>query len=202
MLDHRESHQQPEPELPVRDAAPPTMAEIDQRIEQRMRTEHEFMIKIVAGALAELQDDGMAGPPGPSGPSGEPGPPGAPGKLPIVKLWQPESVSYEAQVVSCDGATYQAMRDTAQKPGGSDWICLAVSGRNAKSPRVRGTFAADAQYRARDIISLDGGSFIARKDDPGICPGDGWESLSVRGEKGAPGPRGEKGPKGERGPQG
>jgi hypothetical protein len=96
-----------------------------------------------------------AGPPGPSGP---PGPPGPPGKLPIVKLWQPDSVTYEAQVISYDGATYQALRDTAQKPGGSDWICLAVAGRDAIStPQMRGTHNKGEQYGKLDVVALNGG---------------------------------------------
>jgi hypothetical protein len=197
----------PEPERPEHklDIRPPTMAEIDQLIGQRIAAEHEYMFHLLAELVAYLQSEGAAGPPGPSGARGPSGPPGAPGKLPIVKLWQPDSVTYEAQVVSCDGATYQALRDTGQRPGGSDWICLAVRGRDAKSPRVRGTFSADAHYQELDIVAHGGGSFIARTDDPGPCPGDGWQSLTMpgkRGNKGPPGPRGEKGAKGDEGPPG
>src|SRR5262249_43510800 len=93
------------------------------------------------------------GPPGPSGPPGEPGPPGAPGKLPTAKAWEPDTVVYEGQVACHAGATYQALRDTGQKPGGNHWICLAQPGRNAKSPRARETYAADAQYKALDIVA-------------------------------------------------
>jgi len=47
--------------------------------------------------LVDLKNDAeMRGPPGPSGPRGEQGPPG---KLPIVKLWMPETVYYEGGVV-------------------------------------------------------------------------------------------------------
>jgi hypothetical protein len=73
------------------------------------------------------------------------------------------------------------------------------------SPRVRGTYSADAHYQELDIVALGGGSFIARKDDPGSCPGEGWQSLTMpgkKGDKGPPGPRGEKGAKGEQGPSG
>jgi hypothetical protein len=97
------------------------------------------------------------------------------------------------------------LRDTAQKPGGSDWIRLAVAGKDGITPRVRGTFSADAQYQELDIVAHGGGSFIARRDNPGSCPGEGWQSLTMpgkRGDKGLPGSRGEKGPKGEQGPSG
>ena len=54
-------------------------------------------------------------------------------------------------------------------PGGSDWICLAVAGRDAITPRVRGTFSAEAQYQELDIVALNGGSFIARKPRPRLA---------------------------------
>jgi len=41
----------------------------------------------------------------------------------------------------------------------------------------------------------------ARRDDPGLCPGDGWQVLASRGkarDKGQPGPPGKKGEWGER----
>jgi chromosome segregation ATPase len=48
-----------------------------------------------------------------------------PGRLPVAKIWRQESVTYEGEVVSYDGALYQARKDTAQIPGGSDWVCVA-----------------------------------------------------------------------------
>ena len=186
-------------------APPPTMAEIDQRIEQRIAAEHERMFAILAEVIAHLQDEMAAAPPGPSGPPGPAGPEGAAGKMPVVATWRPETVFYESDVVTFDGSTFQAIRDTGQPPNHRDWICLAAAGRDAKSPRVRGTFSADAQYQELDIVALGGGSFIARKDDPGPCPSDGWQSLTMpgkKGDKGPPGPRGEKGPKGDEGPPG
>ena len=198
----------PEPEQPERqlDTRPPTMAEIDQLIGQRIADEHERMTAIIAEVIAIAEEWTPAAPPGPPGPPGPAGPSGAPGKLPVVKLWTPESVFYEGDVVAYDGGTFQAIRDTGQPPThAAHWICLAVGGRNAKSPRVRGTFSADAQYRELDIVAYGGGSFIARRNEPGPCPGDGWQSLTMpgkKGDKGPPGPRGEKGPKGEQGPSG
>jgi hypothetical protein len=106
----------------------------------------------------------------------------------------PETVFYEGDVVTFDGSTFQAIRDTGQPPAHRDWICLAAAGRGGKTPRVRGTFSADAHYQELDIVALGGGSFIARRDDPGPCPGDGWQSLTMpgkRGDKGPPGPRGD-----------
>jgi hypothetical protein len=67
---------------------------------------------------------------------------------------------------------------------------------------VRGTFSAKVDYRALDIVALNGGSFIARKDQPGDCPGDGWQSLTMPGKRGEKGERGPAGVRGERGLKG
>jgi hypothetical protein len=76
---------------PHEHVAPPTLAEIDQHIEERIAAEHELMIDIIGGFVAQLKnDEEMTGPPGPSGPRGEQGPPG---KLPLVNLWVPETVA-------------------------------------------------------------------------------------------------------------
>jgi hypothetical protein len=62
------------------------------------------------------------------------------------------------------------------------------------------------KYARLDVVTSDGAAFIAQRDNPSICPGDGWQLLSRqgrpgrKGETGASGPRGEKGEKGEPGP--
>ena len=45
----------------------------------------------------------------------------------------------------------------------------------ALTQRIRGTFDSNKSYGACDIVAKDGGSFIARKDNPGPCPGPGWQ---------------------------
>jgi len=70
---------------------------------------------------------------------------------------------------------------------------------------VRGTYKPRETYRALDIVSLHGGSFIARCDDPGECPGEGWQSLTMpgkRGDRGIAGPQGDRGPAGPKGERG
>jgi hypothetical protein len=159
---------EPKPRERKLDTAPPTLDEVDRRIEERTAAEHRFMMDIMAEVLAELKNDAeMRGPPGPSGPRGEQGPPG---KLPHVKLWTPEIVYYEGDVVAYDGSTFQAKRDTGQPPSHADWICLAAAGHDGKSIAVRGTFDQSASYRRLDVVALNGGSFVALKDAPGPCP--------------------------------
>jgi hypothetical protein len=128
-----------------------------------------------------------------------------PGKLPVAKIWRAESVTYEAQVVCYEGALYQARKDTAQVPGGSDWICVARAGRDGLSLSIRGAFDPHDAYSQLDVVTCNGGSFVARCDDPGMCPGPGWQLLTSpgkAGDKGQPGPPGKKGERGEKGEKG
>jgi hypothetical protein len=60
-------------------------------------------------------------------------------------------------------------------------------------PNVKGTFDSNATYLYLDIVALNGSSFIAIKDSPGRCPGDGWQLLASAGRRG---PRGDRGPVG------
>jgi hypothetical protein len=179
------------------DIAPPTLAEIDQRIEERIAAEHELMIDIIGGFVAQLKNDGeMTGPPGPAGPLGEQGPPG---KLPMIKLWTPETVYYAGDVVAHDGGTFQATCDTGQPPSHAHWMCLATSGRDGKTIAVRGTFDQSVNYRRLDVVALNGGSFVALKDEPGPCPGPGWQLIASQGKRGTAGEKGERGSAGPKG---
>jgi hypothetical protein len=194
--------EEPPPREPKPDIVPPTLvAEIEQRIEERMAAEHYGMIEALGEVLAEFKHDAeMRGPPGPAGPPGEQGPAG---KLPLVKLWKPETVFYEGDVVAYDGGTFQARRDTGQPPShAAHWLCLATAGRDAKGIAVRGTFDESADYCRLDVVALNGGSFIALKDAPGPCPGAGWQLIASQGKRGTPGEKGEHGPPGPRGDAG
>jgi hypothetical protein len=137
---------------------------------------------------------------GPKGEKGERGLEGPPGRMLAVKHWQPGAIAYAGELVTNAGATWQAQRDTSHVPGNDpDWTCVAAAGQDARSPHVRGTYNPDLQYSALDIVSLNGGSFIAKQDRPGICPGEGWQMIARQGHRGN---AGEKGERGERGAQG
>ena len=67
---------------------------------------------------------------------------------------------------------------------------------HALTVRVRGTFAPNTGYVRGDMVALDGGTFVARKDNPGPCPGDGWQLMARQGQRGIAGPEGRRGPAG------
>ena len=76
---------------------------------------------------------------------------------------------------------------------------------------LRGAYQSDQDYARYDVVTLDGSSYVARQDNPGLCPGDGWRTLAsagcagaqgIRSAKGEQGNPGSPGPVGARGPQG
>jgi len=66
----------------------------------------------------------------------------------------------------------------------------------ALTTKVRGTFSPASTYVRGDMVALDGGSFVARRDNPGKCPGDGWQLMARQGSRGIAGPAGPRGPMG------
>ena len=65
--------------------------------------------------------------------------------------------------------------------------------RAQRSLEVVGTYNGSVRYRALDVVALNGASFAARTDDPGPCPGDGWQLMAKQGARGIVGPKGERG---------
>jgi hypothetical protein len=178
------------------DLRPVTIAEIDERCWAWIYQERQRTNELLAEFIIDLQKDEFFGGCGPRGERGEQGPPG---NLPVAKAWEPDTVHYEAQVVTHAGATWQALRDTGSAPPSRDWICLAAP---ARTPKVRGTYSSDATYFELDIVAFNKGSFIARRDNPGPCPGDGWQLLTSHGRDGKKDEPGEQGERGPMGPQG
>lgn len=72
------------------------------------------------------------------------------------------------------------------------------AGADGRSFVIRGTWSEAESYQALDVVALGGASFGARRDDPGPCPGDGWQLIAAQGKRGNAGERGPMG-KGERG---
>jgi hypothetical protein len=144
--------------------------------------------------LAGLKDgkDGQEGPPGKDGKDGKDG---RDGKMPIAREWT-SRVHYEGDVVRHAGATYQALTDTGQQPPHSDWGELASRGADGRGFVLRGTYDAAAEYRQHDIVMINRNSFAAKYDNPGECPGEGWQLFGPSGQRGKEGPPGSPGAKG------
>lgn len=138
-------------------------------------------------------------PAGPPGVDGEPGKDGPAGKLEAVEPWS-DQVHYEGSIRTHGGATYQALKDTAKEPPSEDWVCIAERGADGRSLSLAGTWDDKTEYRELEIVTLNGGSFAARKDNPGECPGPDWKLLASQGKTGKPGERGRPGDRGPPGP--
>ena len=124
----------------------------------------------------EKGDTGAPGEKGETGERGETGEQGAPG---------------------ADGA---AGRDGANGANGNDGA-PGANGNDGRSFVIRDTYDPAETYRELDVVTLNATWFIARKDDPGACPGAGWKA-GPSGRRGEKGERGERGPRGELGPPG
>jgi hypothetical protein len=77
--------------------------------------------------------------------------------------------------------------------GCAAWLCISAPGKdgeNGRSFRIRGTWAAAKTYKELDLVMLNGTSFVAKRDAPGDCPGEGWQVVALVGKKGAEGDRG------------
>jgi hypothetical protein len=170
--------------------------------------DEDLVARLVDEAVGRLPpaERGEVGPEGPRGEKGDPGesikgdpgergPEGPAGKLPIVKAWR-RGVHYEGDVRAHEGSTYQALRDTAEEPPHEDWIAIAARGETPYVGEVCGLYKADGQYRKFDIVVQNGAEWRAKKDDPGLLPGDGWALSAQKGERGNKGERGDLGPRG------
>jgi hypothetical protein len=126
-----------------------------------------------------------------------------PAKLPVAREYRSDTVHYEGQVVVHRGSAYQAVRYTARPPPNADWVCLASAGRDGvdgKTPNVRETYNVHEKYQRLDVVVVDGAPWIARRDNPGMCPGEGWQLMSKQGRRGRTGERGRPGEPGPTGP--
>lgn len=125
---------------------------------------------------------------------GEPGPPGPPGKFLAPEPWK-DGVHYANGLACCDGSTWCARRDTAERPPHPDWALVAMAGKDGVdgiTGEARGKYTEGERYQKLDRVSFNGSEWIARRDDPGPLPGEGW-MLGAQKARGKPGPAGPPG---------
>ena len=60
----------------------------------------------------------------------------------------------------------------------------------AQAQKIRGTYARSEIYAPGDVVALDGGSFMAKRAAPGLCPGPDWQLIARQGQRGIAGPQG------------
>lgn len=174
----------------------------------RMHAEFERdMERRFGDLLARLEarlDRVKDGPPGPQGAAGEAGPAGPAGKDGLAgetglagPVGPPGPVGPQGPPGEPGSAGEAGPQGAAGKDGDH--------GRDATPWRHRRLYLPAETYALNDVVSFNGGSWLALKDDPGALPGDGWTILTKQGRAGERGPKGEpggRGDKGDPGPQG
>lgn len=104
----------------------------------------------------------------------------------------------EGDAVTFDGSLWIAQRDTSDVPGAEDsgWR-LAVSkgadGADAYAGEAKGLYNPAIQYRALDVVSLNGSEWRAKCDNPGELPGADWMLGASKGKRGEQGKQGDRG---------
>jgi hypothetical protein len=140
-------------------------------------------------AIRAMVVEAVAAIPAPKdGDLGPPGPPGPPGTPPIVRRWEPRIYDAGAWVVR-DGAIFQAQEQTGKEWHQADWLCVVEKPADGRSFEICETYDPNIAYRALSVVTLNNSWFIAKRDNPGPCPGEDWKSGPVgkRGKDGVPG---------------
>jgi hypothetical protein len=103
--------------------------------------------------------------------------------------------------VTFDGQVYQALANTGVRPDDKEfWICIARAGTDAVQVTPKGEWNAVVSYELLNLVSYEGCSYLATRDNPGRPGGEsGWQAVAAKGAKGDSGPRGPRGNRGDRG---
>lgn len=147
------------------------------------------------GPPGEEGPRGLRGEQGPRGPEGRQGEKGDPGAMSIVRAWTGD-ITYQGGLVSHLGQTWQALKDTATEPNEDGWTLIAARGGDGAGINPQGRYEESATYLKGDAVAFDGSLWLAKYDEPGPLPGDGWMLAARAGGKGRPGDRGLQGPAG------
>jgi len=142
----------------------------------------------VAGRDGQDGIDGKDGAPGERGERGERGDPGGDGRPGFDGRDGRDGKDGEKGdpgIAGAIGKTGEPGRDGADGRDGTDGI-NGADGRDGITGEARGRYEPDATYNKLDRVSFNGSEWIAKYDDPGVLPGDGW-MLGAQGKRGKPG---------------
>jgi hypothetical protein len=107
--------------------------------------------------------------------------------------WYPADNSIDARWVAAGRLSSHLEQVKHDYPDAAQYIIahshggnIALDGANQYMsehawPNIRGTFDAYETYKQLDKVACDGASFIATRDDPGVCPGENWQLLFREG---------------------
>jgi hypothetical protein len=135
------------------------------------------------GEKGEQGEQGEAGQIGAGGAKGDQGVQGDPGE-------KGEAITGPAGRDGIDG------KDGAPGDRGE---CGAPGADGRTLFNIRETYDAAAKYLMGDVVTVNRSWFVARKDDPGPCPGADWKAGPSNGRDGPKGQRGDRGEPGEPG---
>lgn len=178
------------------------LAEIDSLMVRVRGTERD-----IESRLASIKD----GSPGEPGPPGRPGDRGADADMDLVRSMVNEAVAVAIAALPPAPAGKDADPEQIAEAVAAEVAKIppAPAGKDADMDVVRSTIedlvaaipADRTDYAALDVVALNGAAFVAKNNEPGACPGEGWQMIAAQGKRGAPGPRGD-GVKGDRGDPG
>lgn len=166
------------------------MAEQRETVSALIRTVEERLATVKDGKdgdRGEKGDEGPAGPKGDQGPGGLDGSNGADGRD-----------GTDADMDALQRRLEELVAAIPAPQDGKD----GADGKDAYAGEVKGVFSEEETYLARDIVKFDGSSWIAKTDEPGPIPGDGWVQLASKGKRGDRGEKGERGAEGKHGMNG
>jgi hypothetical protein len=161
----------------------------DRHVRDLIQQQHDFQIEVVAGALAEMRkaietETTKAI------------------RIAVLEIL-PKVMEEREQSTKAIAELVDKVRDEIRAETRTNLRLMLLE--QGFMPRVRGTWNENESYSALDIVMNDGACWIAKVSNPGTLPGENWQILSCKGERGKIGPigpRGEQGERGDVGPQG
>lgn len=150
------------------------------------------------GEIGECGADGRDGEPGLPGERGDKGDPGEPGATPeltdeltlaVLEKVREDRLELDEKLFAAtrrferlSAELEERLASVREGPPGPQ----GEPGRDGVTGEARGQFDAGEVYAKHDRVASNGSEWIAKYDNPGPLPGEGW-MLGAQGKKGKPG---------------